>query len=73
MTPALEFEFEVWCSCGEGLCNQTENGAPFSRYRARGPAITVSPCEKCLQKARDEAFEEGKEEAREEFDEEKAA
>jgi hypothetical protein len=21
--PTLETDFEVWCGCGEGLCNQT--------------------------------------------------
>jgi len=45
-------EIEVWCSCGYGLCRQT---------KIRGCAVTVEPCEDCLDKARDEAsYEEHK-------------
>lgn len=46
--PAIEFE--VWCSCRAGLCNQTTN--------VRG-GIEVEPCEKCLEKAKKEGHEEG--------------
>ena len=48
--PLIEIEFEVWCSCGNGLCNQT---------RDRKGGIEVEPCEKCLEKAREEGKEEG--------------
>ena len=46
-------EFEVWCSCGNGLCNQTKdvNGG-----------IEVEPCEKCLDKAHTEGYAECEEE-----------
>ena len=54
--PVLELDFEVYCSCGEGLCNQTIEG----RTRGRGMLfITVSPCEKCLALAKEEGYEEG--------------
>jgi len=43
-------EFEVWCSCGNGLCNQTTN--------VRG-GVEVEPCEKCLERAKDEGYNEG--------------
>ena len=43
-------EFEVWCSCGNGLCNQTKE--------VKG-GIQVEPCEKCLESAREEGREEG--------------
>ena len=43
-------EFEVWCSCGEGLCNQTTD---------RKGGIIVEPCEKCLDKAKDEGYDDG--------------
>jgi len=43
-------EFEVWCSCGAGLCNQTKD--------VRG-GIQVEPCENCLEKARDEGYDKG--------------
>lgn len=46
--PAVEFE--VWCSCGEGLCNQSTD--------VKG-GIKVEPCEKCLSVARDEGHDEG--------------
>lgn len=54
--PALELEFEVYCACGEGLCQQTTEG----RTRGRGmPFITVTPCEKCMERARDEGYSMG--------------
>lgn len=41
--PTLSIEFEVYCSCGNGLCgNSTEGRNGHSEY------ITVEPCEKCL-------------------------
>jgi len=43
-------EFEVWCSCGNGLCNQTTE--------VKG-GIQVQPCGKCLESAREEGREEG--------------
>ena len=55
--PLLELEFEVFCSCGNGLCNNTTEGRNrYSQY------ITVEPCEKCLDVAREEGHEEGYEE-----------
>lgn len=50
--PAVECEFEVFCGgCGAGLCgNCTEGKTP-----RRGMSfISVNPCEKCLETARDE-------------------
>ena len=52
-------EFEVWCSCGNGLCNQTTE--------VRG-GICVEPCEKCLEKARDEGYDNGYSECEVEYD-----
>lgn len=43
-------EFEIWCSCGEGLCNQATE--------IRG-GISVEPCEKCIERARDEGYNDG--------------
>ena len=54
--PVLELEFEVFCSCGAGLCLQTTEG----RTPGRGMAfITVEPCKNCIDEARDTAREEG--------------
>ena len=57
--PSLEFE--VWCSCGNGLCNQTKD--------VMG-GIEVEPCDRCLDEARvdghdagyDEGYNEGNKE-----------
>jgi len=40
-------EFEVWCSCGNGLCNQCKE--------VKG-GISVEPCERCLEAARNEGY-----------------
>jgi len=50
-------EFEVWCSCGNGLYNQTKD--------VKG-GIEIGPCEKCL----DAAYEDGKTEGYNERDKE---
>ena len=42
--------FEVWCSCGSGLCNQTKD--------VKG-GVEVEPCKDCLEKARDEGYATG--------------
>lgn len=49
-----QIEVEVWCSCGNGLCGQSES---------RGRGIVVEPCEKCLENARSEGHTEGYTEA----------
>lgn len=54
--PEIEVNIEVYCTCGEGLCNQTE--ATRTRNR-REQAFIVTPCEKCIARARDKADQEG--------------
>lgn len=54
--PILELEFEVYCSCGEGLCNQSTEGRTLGRGMGY---ITVSPCEHCSSKARNEGYDDG--------------
>jgi len=49
-------EVEVWCSCGEGLCNQSE-------AESRGRGVIVEPCEKCLDRRYDEGHADGYEQA----------
>ena len=52
--PALTLEFEVFCECGFGLCNQsTEGSNRHSQY------ITVEPCSACLERERKEGDDEG--------------
>ena len=59
--PTLELDFEVWCSCGEGLCNQTD-----TRGRQKRVGITISPCEKCLSREYDKGFKDGADSKKEE-------
>jgi hypothetical protein len=54
--PEFSLEFEVYCSCGEGLCMQSE--ARASRTRGM-PQVVVQPCEKCLKTERDKGEESG--------------
>lgn len=55
--PSLELEFEVFCGrCGDGLCNNTRESASKGR---RFPSIQVDPCERCLERAKDEGINSG--------------
>lgn len=64
ITTDIEVEIEVWCSCGNGLCNVTT---------VDGTSITVEPCEVCMEAARQDGYDDGYsvgyEEAREKFEE----
>ena len=51
--PTMEVDFEVWCTCGNGLCNQT---------KVKGNDIHVEPCDNCLENAKKESFDEGHDE-----------
>ena len=53
--PEIITKFEVYCNCGNGLCNQTD----VREDRHGNPVLHIDPCEKCLDKARDEGHEEG--------------
>lgn len=54
--PSFEFtcdvEFEVYCSCGEGICHLSKGGNTPGRGE---PFVEVEPCDTCMTKARDEA------------------
>jgi hypothetical protein len=47
-------DFEVWCTCGEGLCLKSEGVDEGKRVWKEGyhigPAIVVEPCPKCRKK-----------------------
>lgn len=53
--PEVTVDVQVWCSCGEGLCHQSEG---------RAGGVIVEPCEKCLNAAKEEAYNEGYEDAK---------
>lgn len=56
MMPQVEINIEVYCSCGNGLCNQTESKVT----RTRGePCFIVTPCEDCMKKAEDSGYDNG--------------
>ena len=42
--PVLTFTFEVFCTCGEGLCQQTISRTSRGR---KIPQIVVEPCKRC--------------------------
>jgi hypothetical protein len=56
----IDVEFEVWCSCGEGLCGQSEGN---NRGRNGSPGVIVEPCQKCLDTAKNEGYENGYQDA----------
>ena len=59
--PTLSLDFEVFCECGAGLCNQsTEGSNGHSQY------ITVEPCSICLAKESEESYDKGQTEGYEE-------
>jgi len=47
-------DFEVWCTCGEGLCLRSETVDEGQRVwkdgYSTGPAIVVQPCPRCCKK-----------------------
>jgi hypothetical protein len=55
----VDVEFEVFCQCGAGLCNQSDTRSS----RARGmPQVVVEPCEKCLKQAAEKAADDVRDE-----------
>lgn len=51
--PTLELEFEAYCNiCNAGMCGNVE----ARRSRTRGhPQITIDPCARCIESAKEEA------------------
>lgn len=56
--PEFAVEFDVYCSCGKGLCFQSEVMKP---RRVHVPCVVVEPCEDCVRKAVKDAREEWEE------------
>lgn len=61
--PVLNLEFEVYCSCGEGLCNNSIEGE-----NGHSKHITVTPCEKCRSYEYDRGYDDGYEKGKEDFE-----
>ena len=52
----IKVDLEAWCQrCGAGLCSNIT-------ARKQAGRISIEPCEKCLENARDEGFDAGKSE-----------
>ena len=66
ITVDAEVDFEVFCSCGNGMCGATETRESRSR---RYPQAVVEPCQKCLQAAREEGAEEVRDQMQARIDE----
>jgi hypothetical protein len=57
----VDVDFEVFCArCGAGLCNQSDTRTSRNR---KYPQVTVEPCERCLDSAREEGAAKAMEEA----------
>lgn len=63
--PDINVEFEVFCSCGAGLCQQSQVRYSYNRHE---PQVVIEPCERCLDKAYDRGYAEGQAAAREEME-----
>ncbi|KKK89787.1 hypothetical protein LCGC14_2729590 [marine sediment metagenome] len=49
----ITLNVEIYCSCGEGLCNQTDGTS--TRHRS-APCFVVEPCTKCLEREYDRGY-----------------
>ena len=55
--PEIEVNIELFCSrCGAGICNNATAGKTKIR---REPCFEIEPCQKCLQKEREEGYSDG--------------
>lgn len=51
----ITVDIVVECSCGNNLSGQAAGGSDYKG----NPVITVEPCEKCMERARNEGYAEG--------------
>ncbi len=55
--PEIPVNIELYCAgCRQGICNNATAGTTKTRREA---CFDIEPCEKCLQRAREEGYEEG--------------
>lgn len=54
--PDININIEIYCSCGNGLCNQTSSGSTKGRGQEY---FTVEPCDKCLEFAKENGYSKG--------------
>lgn len=52
--PQINVEIEVYCSCGEGLCNSTS-----TKNTRLGEALVVEPCSSCIAHADEQGYDRG--------------
>jgi len=56
VTTTVSVEFEVYCSCGEGLCLQSTTRNSRNR---NVPQVVVEPCQKCISNAKETGYDDG--------------
>lgn len=60
--PEIKIDIDIYCAtCGAGLCGGTSVST-----RGSNPCFHVEPCERCLERAKDEGYHEGLAEREEE-------
>ena len=70
--PEITVKLEIFCAkCGAALNDQTTERKRNRYITDELPTFEVEPCEKCLEEAKDEAFNSGKDEGYEEGKREK--
>lgn len=63
----VSLDFEVFCGkCGAGICSNAETR---KSYRRLYPQITIEPCERCLEEAKETGEEKAREEMQKRIDE----
>jgi hypothetical protein len=71
-----EFEvnvvFDVYCSCGAALCNQSSTQDYRRGHGGTPRSLTVEPCQSCLDRIKDEGYDEGYTKAQQEAEDDRA-
>ncbi len=60
-----ECKFEVFYTCGEGLCGQSGGR---NSYQHGTPQVIIEPCQKCIGRVREEGYNVGYQEGQESID-----
>ena len=55
----VEVSFDVYCSCGAALCNQSSTQDYRRSYGGTPRSLIVEPCQACMDKAEVKGYDEG--------------
>lgn len=53
--PKIEIDFDVYCTCGNGICRNTE----VKYMTGGGIELKVEPCEDCIKQADGKGYDRG--------------